>query len=158
VEDYLTMREINIGMYPTICMIDHALGHEMGAAQLADPDWAEAERLASRVVTIQNDLVGYVKDGEARWLNVVRAIADESGCGAADAFARTARHHAAHVAELAAALDRVVRRHGPAARPFAHALGCVVAGFGRWHVTAPRYASDIALPEGGGVDLAVAAA
>jgi hypothetical protein len=155
-EAYLAMREINVGMYPTIDLVEYALGREIAPEVLADPDWITAEKLASRAVALQNDLLGYVKDAEANWTNAVRSAAAESG-SLASAFERVARLHDAYVEGLLGAGRRLRRRHGDDARAWVMGLGRVVAGLGRWHVGTPRYRDAPVLPTGETVEIGVAA-
>ncbi len=53
---YLDMRLVNIGVLPTLGLIEYLHERELDAALLADPDMAELERLTSLLVVIINDL------------------------------------------------------------------------------------------------------
>jgi hypothetical protein len=154
VEEYLAVREINVGMYPTIDLVEYVSGRELDAALLADPDLAVAERFASRAVACQNDLIGYVKDEEHGWTNVVRSAAEEDGSLLA-AFEHVARLHDAYADGLAAVGHRLARRHGDAARAWVRALQHVVAGLGQWHVSTPRYSVAPVLSGGERIEIAI---
>lgn len=156
VETYLAVREINVGMFPTIDLVEYAMGLEIDEALLADPDRALAERLASRAVALQNDLLGFAKDAESDWTNAVRSAAEESGSLTAG-FERMARLHDAYVEGLAAAGRRLGRRHGEEARWWVNGLGRVVAGLGRWQASTPRYRRAVTLPGGEALELRIAA-
>ncbi|MFT3771373.1 MAG: terpene synthase family protein [Minicystis sp.] len=157
VEAYLAVRETNVGMYPTIGLIEYALGREMDERVFWDPDQATAEQLASRVVALQNDLLGFVKDETSDWTNAVRSAMEENGGSRAAAFDRMARLHDTYVEGLVAAGRRLCRRHGENARWWMTALGHVVAGLGRWQANTPRYREAATLPGGGRVEITVAA-
>ncbi len=108
-----------------------------------------AEQLACRIVTFQNDVAGFDKDECRGWPNAVRSIAADRGVSVASAFERVAELHDRDVADLKTSCDRLVRRHGEAARGWSVGLEHMVAGLGKWQLHTPRYTAT--LPDGRGV-------
>jgi hypothetical protein len=142
----MAVRVVNIGVLPTACWIEYAAGRELDPAVLADPDFSRAERIASRIVVFQNDIAGFDKDAQSGWPNVVRSVAADDGVSLAVAFDTVAELHDFDVGELAATCERLVRRHGEAARFWTQGILRLVAGLAAWHVSTPRYQAT--LPDG----------
>lgn len=138
---YMQVRTVNIGVAPTTCWIEHALGRELEAAVQDDPELATAERLAARIVTFQNDLAGLAKDLREAWPNAVRCLAAERRLSVAGAIQPAVELHDLDVAALAKACARLVSRHGEAARWWTEALTSMIGGFAQWHAGAERYAA-----------------
>jgi hypothetical protein len=140
------VRDVNIGVLPTLCWIEYAAGRELDAAVLADPDLARAERFASRIVALQNDAAGFDKDARSGWPNAVQSLAADGGTPLDAAFTEAAARHDHCVAEVERTLDRISRRHGDAARFWVDALAGLLPGFAQWHLGTPRYSAT--LPDG----------
>jgi hypothetical protein len=138
---YLEVRTVNIGVGPTVCWIEHALGRELDPAVLDDPELARAEALAARIITFQNDLAGLGKDVLDQWPNAVRCLAAERAISVAAAIQPVVDLHVLDVLELGRACERLVMRHGPAVRWWTDALTWMVGGFAGWHASAERYGS-----------------
>lgn len=148
-EAYMAVRATNIGVRPTACWIEYALGRELDEAVLSDPDVERAEQLACRIVTFQNDVAGFDKDERRGWPNAVRSVVVDDGVSVEAAFDAIVALHDSDVAELEAACDRLARRHGEAARAWTTGLACMVAGLGKWQLHTPRYTAT--LPDGQGL-------
>lgn len=139
---YMEVRTVNIGVAPTCCWIEHALGRELEPAVQGDPELAAAEQLAARIVTFQNDLAGLDKDLREAWPNAVRCLAAEQGRSVVAAIQPIVDLHDLDVAALARTCERLVARHGQAARGWTEALTWMIGGFAQWHAGAKRYASN----------------
>lgn len=143
-DEYMAVREVNIGVLPTACWLEYALGDELDDAAMADPDLSLALRMACRIVTFQNDAIGLDKDAERGWPNAVLSVAAERGCSLSAALGEIEAMHDRSVAELGGACERLSRRHGDPVSRWARDLCRMVAGFARWHLTTPRYAATAA--------------
>ena len=139
----MAVREINIGVLPTACWIEYAHRRELEAATLADPDMYRAERLASRIVTFQNDVAGFNKDARRGWPNAVLSVMADDDVSLPAAFSAVAERHDLDVSELEETCDRLARRRGEAARTWARGLKWMVAGLARWQSSAPRYTATL---------------
>ncbi len=137
-EVYTAWRAINIGVLPTVDLIEYAAGRELDDLVLADPDRIEAETAACHIVAIQNDLVGLKKDGGVAWINMIASAENEYGT-LTKALEAIADRHDEWVMRLARAGARLVARHGNEAHFWVDGLTKMVAGFAFWHLTAPRY-------------------
>jgi hypothetical protein len=154
-EAYMAVRTINIGVLPTTCWIEYAQGRELSPVISADPDLARAERLASRVITFQNDVAGLDKDARRGWPNAVLSLAADERAPLRAALDTAIRLHDIDVGDLAATCDRLARRHGEPARAWTSGLARLVAGLGRWHTATPRY--SVTLPGGEAVRVTLGA-
>lgn len=142
VEQYMAVRRFNVGMIPVIDWIEYDLGRELPAAMREHPAMSILVEAACRAVAFGNDLYGYTKDREARFINAVACAEREDQSAAGPAFARIAALHDEAVEEMelvgraliADAADR------PLIIAWLERLGHIVAGFGRWHGSTPRYA------------------
>ena len=105
-----------------------------------------AVEAACRAVAFGNELYGYTKDRRARFINAVSCAEREDGSTTSQAFARIADLHDQAVAEMdLAGRALLIDAPDPGARPLLAAwlerLHLIVAGFARWHGSAPRYAT-----------------
>jgi epi-isozizaene synthase len=142
VEEFMAVRLINVGVLPTVDFLEHLHERELDEAAWADPERVEAERIAMSLVAIINELCGLAKDLREDWINLVRSVAQDERLELPDAVVRVARVHDEQVEQLAVLGDRLVARHGEALRFWVEGLESMVAGFCRWHLAAPRYASE----------------
>lgn len=144
VEEHLEVREINVGMLPVIDWIEYDLGRELPMELHDDPRMTVVIRGACRAVAFVNELYGYSKDHDERWINAVACAERELAAGPVAAFAHVAALHDRAVADVIAAGAALVA--DAADRTLAAAwlarLHQIIGGFARWHAGAPRYRAD----------------
>lgn len=156
-EEYLEVRRVNVGVLPTLDLLEHSLGRPLSDDVLRHPAVRAIERAASEAVALINDLFGFSKDRRARWLGAVTCLAAETGVPTADAFRQITRRHNARVCEIEQ-LSTGLRSHSAAEPLLERWLSGVqemIYGFARWHAEAPRYSPVHVLEEGAVVRLRV---
>lgn len=155
--EYLAVRTINIGVYPTLLLIELATGVEVPPELAARPAFQTIELLAAGLITIANDLFAFSKDAEQRWPNLVTSIAADEGLSLRGAFARAAALHRAWLAELLCAEEALLAeaQDDLGARRWLRGVHHVISGLTRWHQRAARYRSVHDLPDGGPIQLAL---
>lgn len=141
--DYLSVREISVGLLPTLGFIEYDLGAELPASLHEHPAMRELCRLAAWVVAIFNDLLAFSKDERARWVNAVSSARHERDRGLAFAFARTVALHNRCVFRMLAVEESLLAdpAGGPLLRAWLERLHQIVPGLARWQLEARRYSS-----------------
>jgi Terpene synthase family 2, C-terminal metal binding len=139
--DFLPVRLVSVGARPVFCWVEYMTGTELPEVALADERVHLIERCAVEVIASVNELMAWSKDREARWPNLVDAVAEEERLTPARAFACVAAKHNARVDEMAGAMDdlRADRALGPIVADWVRAMGHITLGLARWHEGAPRY-------------------
>lgn len=94
------------------------------------------------MMAIVNDLLGWSKDRDARWPNLLMCVAADIA-SMEQAFVHLATLQDLRVAEMAQCVDALL---ADASVPlsvieWARAMRHLVSGFGSWHVRSPRYRS-----------------
>lgn len=156
--DHLARRSVNIGVYPTLHFLEYQDGYELSDAVRADPDYVALTLAVAELVAIVNDLFGFTKDRDARWVNYVSCIAAERSISLAEAFAVAVADHDARVARIRELGARLVAspHASPEVARWLHGVQVLIAGFTRWHAGAPRYRATHALEEGSVLQLRIA--
>lgn len=146
VEEHMAVRRWNVGLVPVLDWIEFDLGQELPERLRQHPAMAILVEAACRAVAFANELFGYTKDRQARFINAVACAEREDRQGTAAAFARIAALHDQAIAELTLAgagllRDPALGSDRPLARAWLVRLRRIVAGFAAWHAAAPRYAA-----------------
>ena len=108
VAEYLAVRLVNIGVFPTLLFIELTTGTAVPEAIAAHPAFQAIELLAAGLITIANDLFAFTKDHEQSWPNLVSSLAAEQQLSLHDAFAKTAALHRTWLAELVCAEEELL--------------------------------------------------
>lgn len=139
--EFVPVRMVSVGALPVFCWIEYVTGIELPDALLADPRVRTIERCATEVIAAVNELTGWSKDQEARWPNLVDAVAAEERISTGRAFSRVAAKHNARVEEMCEAMNDLVREMALRSRiaEWIRAIGHITLGLARWHERAPRY-------------------
>jgi hypothetical protein len=157
VEQYLRLRQMTIGVVPTLSFIEYVTERELPDEVRSLPTFQAIERLAAEIVAIPNDLFGYSQDRRMCWVNAVSCMAAETGVSTADAMALCADLHNRRVAEMvrleASLLAQVEDR--PTVEEWLRKLHHLIHGFTRWHDGAPRYRRVHQLEGGARIQLVV---
>lgn len=157
--EYLAVRTINIGVFPTLPFIELTTGVELSAALLTHPAFATIELLAAGLITIANDLYAFSKDRAQCWPNLVSSLAAnvEHELPLRDAFLRAGTLHRTWLAELLCAEEELLAEipDETSVRRWLRGVHHIIAGLTRWHTCAARYRSVHTLPDGNVVELAI---
>lgn len=137
----LEHRRMNVGMLPTLDLVEYEIGWERPAEVLADPDMAEVERAAADAVTLMEALFAFSADGRAGRSNLVARAMEEFDDDAGGAFRWVGQMHTCCLQDLRRSEALLLQRHAchPMLTAWFDALHCVIYGLAQWHSRAPRY-------------------
>jgi hypothetical protein len=157
VEQYLSWRQMMIGVLPTLSFIEYVTDQELPDEVRRHPTFQAIERLAAEIVAIPNDLFGYSQDRRTSWVNAVSCMAAEKRVSIVDAMAMCAELHNRRVTEMvrleASLLAQVKDRS--MVEEWLRKVHQLIHGFTRWHDGAPNYRRVHQLEGGVRVQLAV---
>jgi hypothetical protein len=156
--DHLARRSVNIGVYPTLHFLEYQDGFELPATLLADADYAALTLAVAELVAIVNDLFGFTKDRDARWVNYVSCIAAERGVSLAGAFAIAVADHDERVARIREIEARLLASQHASVElaRWLYGVHVMISGFTRWHAGAPRYRARHVMEDGTMLQLRIA--
>ncbi len=150
-ESYLPMRNITIGMGPTIDLVEYCLGVKLPRRVLELPQVSAITNLAGALVAFPNELLGFSKDTSNRMLNLLDCLI-ASGRSQVEAFQSIAALHdetvAAYIGHEEALLESAAKEDVSLVEQWLHSIRHLIYGFGRWHFIAPRYSDVHRLSDG----------
>jgi hypothetical protein len=147
---YLECRRASIGVYPTLCLLEYAIGQALPTSMREHPAMRQLMRGAAEMVLVQNDMVSVAKDAKEQLLNLYFCLSQD--LGQAEAICREIER--LHDHGLKSFLDgkKILLQEfaensseGTLLRKWITAAETMCHGFARWHVSNTRYAPRLQL-------------
>ncbi|MEP7341859.1 MAG: hypothetical protein ABI977_29265 [Acidobacteriota bacterium] len=151
-EEYLECRRTSIGVYPTLCLLEYAIGQGLPTQMREHPAMRQLMKGAAEMVLVQNDMVSVAKDAKEQLLNLYFCLSQDHG--QAEAICREIERLHDHGLKSFLNGKKILLQEfaegspeGTLLRKWITAAETMCHGFARWHVSNTRYAPELRLGE-----------
>lgn len=140
--DHLELRNVTIGMYPMMSLLEHFQGVELPLAFHAHPSVRRLKVLASMLVGLGNEILSFGKDYVEEQINLLSTLMHERDLSGEDALACLISMHNEAIAEydhLASTLGSWSPELDPVIERWLQDVRHASLGFSLWEAQSPRY-------------------